>query len=200
MARGMLAVTRDRNGSPTPVTITGVQRRCFIDTQPDADSGYPGLYGNAFAWAPENQVRRATRALSPPTISNILAMAAPPGGYGEYSRHEIIDILTTAYTGFAAAKSESKHIVSHDARTIIHTGFWGCGAFGGNRTLMTMLQAVAGGLAGVDIVFWAFDETGVEIAQDAYELQELLEKDSSLEGLIGRMVMEGFGWGVSDGN
>ena len=63
-----------------------------------------------------------------------------------------------------------------------------------------MLQAVAGGLAGVDIVFWAFDETGVEIAQDAYELQELLEKDSSLEGLIGRMVMEGFGWGVSDGN
>ena len=105
LSRGMSAMTVDQHWNPTPVTVTGVQRRCVLDTLPNPTAGYPqGLYGNAFARATEEQIRAATRPLAPPTISNILAMAAPDGGYGEYSGEEILRILTTAYTGFMAAR------------------------------------------------------------------------------------------------
>jgi len=84
LARGMKALTVDERGSPTPVTITGAQRRCVIDTRPNPEAGYPnGLYGNAFARATPAQVRAATTPLSPPTLSNIVALAAPDGGFGE---------------------------------------------------------------------------------------------------------------------
>lgn len=56
-------------GRPTPVLVTGVERRCRIATDPDAGEGRPhGLYGNAFAHADRKTVRRATTAIDPPTI------------------------------------------------------------------------------------------------------------------------------------
>lgn len=202
LSSGMEAVTVDKSGKPTPVTITGVQRRCIIDTLPNAAIGCPtGLYGNAFARATQVQVKAATKPLSPPTISNILAMAALPGGHGEYSREEILYILITAYTGFSAAKAESERLIPDCSRTVIHTGFWGCGAFGGNRKLMTILQSLAGDLAGVETVFWAFDEDGVKLAREARQWFEDLEKDIlSVAILLDRLVEEKFQWGISDGN
>lgn len=202
LARGMPAVTRDPQGRPTPVTITGVQRRCAINTQPDPAAGHPqGLYGNAFGRATEEQVRAATRALIPPTISHILAMAAPDGGSGEYRREEILDVLTTAFTGFLAAQTESRRLAGGEAQAVIHTGFWGCGAFGGNRSLMTILQALAADLAGVDVVFWASDRSGVEIATDARRWYEQVRAGYPMvDSLVNRLVEEKFYWGISDGN
>ena len=202
LSRGMPAVTVDEQGNPTPVTVTGVQRRCVINTLPNPEAGYPtGLYGNAFARATQHQVRVATTPLSPPTVSNILAMAAPPGGHGEYSREEMLHVLTTAYTGFSAARAESDRLVPEVSRTVIHTGFWGCGAFGGNRTLMTILQSLASELAGVATVFWAFDEPGVRLAGEArHRYEGLREGTTSVGNLLDRLVEERFQWGVSDGN
>jgi Poly (ADP-ribose) glycohydrolase (PARG) len=40
----------------------------------------------------------------------------------------------------------------------VHTGYWGCGAFGGNRVLMALLQVLAAGSAGLDqLVFHVGD-------------------------------------------
>lgn len=194
--------TVDERGRPTPVTIVGVQRRCAVDTLPNPAAGRPGgLYGNAFARAPAKQVAAAVKPLSPPTNSNILAMAAPPGGYGEYEREEMVYVLNAAYTGFSAARRESERIIPTGSRTVIHTGFWGCGAFGGNRTLMTVLQALAADLAGVDIVFWAVDKPGVELAKNARQRYERLrDTTSSVSHLLDHLVQQEFQWGVSDGN
>jgi len=202
LSRGVLPVTVDRYGNPTPVTVTGIQRRCAIDTLPNPAIGCPnGLYGNAFARATGEQVRAVTTPLSPPTISNILAMASLVGGRGEYSRDEMLSILTTAYTGFMAARAESVRLVPGAARTVIHTGFWGCGAFGGNRRLMTILQSLAGDLAGTETVFWAFDEPGVQFAADSRRWYELVrEGEPSVDSLLDCFVEERFQWGVSDGN
>ena len=42
------------------------------------------------------------------------------------------------------------------ARVVVHTGHWGCGAFGGNRVLMALLQVVAARMAGLErLVFHA---------------------------------------------
>ncbi len=64
----------------------------------------------------------------------------------------------TAYTGFRAAVCESE-----DRPAIVHTGFWGCGAFGGNRRLMPMLQAMVATVAGMQrLVCHALDNPVIE--------------------------------------
>jgi Poly (ADP-ribose) glycohydrolase (PARG), Macro domain fold len=199
---GIQPMTVDEQGRPRPVTISGVQRRCAIDTLPNLAAGRPaGLYGNAFSDAELEDVLSACTPLTPPTISNILALAAPPGGYGIYSYDEIMYIARAAFSGYKAAQFESQEVGGNRVRTDIHSGFWGCGAFGGNRTLMTILQALAGDLAGVDLKFYAFDETGVGVAEEALDLySKLLETNTTTEGFIEAVFEQRFLWGVSDGN
>lgn len=200
LAAGKQARTVDASGRPTPVTITGVERRCAFNTLPDPKTGRKSLYGNAFARASVQEVLAACKLISPPTISNILAMAAPSGGWGAYSSDELSHILATAYTGFVAARGESER-VGPDVRTVIHTGFWGCGAFGGNRILMTILQALAGELAEVDIVFHSVDATGASLAKEGMRLYKSLRaSSSSTSQIVDAIHKQGFVWGESDGN
>ncbi|HOR29186.1 MAG TPA: hypothetical protein PLS90_09185 [Candidatus Sumerlaeota bacterium] len=197
-ARGASALTEQR-GQPTPVLVKGVERRCRIATDRNAEAGRPaGLYGNAFQAAAEEAIRRATTRIEPPTITNLIAMAAPAGGDGRYDEEEIERILTTAHTGFRAAVLESG-----GAPAVVHTGFWGCGAFGGNRQLMALLQVLAAGMAGVArLVFHTFDAAGNAAfdaaagrAREALGAGEIPTRD-----LIRRIAEMGFEWGVSDGN
>lgn len=47
---------------PTPVLISGLERRCSVDLAPNAAQGRPnGLYGNAFASAEPGAVSRAVK-------------------------------------------------------------------------------------------------------------------------------------------
>lgn len=201
-AAGTEPRTVDDNGCPTPVTISGVQRRCAIDTRPNPQDGRPrGLYGNAFARASVAMVRAATRAVAPPTISHILAMAAPACGSGAYTRDEIMLVLTTAYSGFLAAHEKSERRGGSGGRTVIHTGFWGCGAFGGNRTLMTILQALAADLAGVEVVFHTFDGAGESLAMEAWGLYaQVRGHNASTAQMANALAQRAFRWGESDGN
>jgi hypothetical protein len=201
-AQGRAGRTEDEQGHPTPVTVAGVQRRCVIQTGADPAAGRPrALYGNAFSRATVNQVIAATTRLDPPTVSNILAIAAPDGGVGPYSADEIEGILVTAFSGFAAAAQEGARILGRSARTLVHTGFWGCGAFGGNRTLMTILQALAADLAGVELVFHAVDPQGVQAAKAAHNAYLLLRSGGDTVAKI-ILELEGaeYEWGESDGN
>ena len=79
---GLKPVTGE-DGYPTPALIIGVERRCYVATDPNDAEGRPhGLYGNWFSVAPEDVVRRATKIIDPATVSNILAMEAPSWGQG----------------------------------------------------------------------------------------------------------------------
>jgi hypothetical protein len=205
-ATGKLPLTRTvENGRPTPVLIRGAQRLISVATDANAVEGRPaGLYGNRFAAAPVEAVRRATRRIDPPTVTNLIAIAAPSHGSGAYSRAEIEYVLTTAFTGFAAAVLESEEAVGTAATTVVHTGFWGCGAFGGNRVLMPALQILAAHLAGVDrFVFHAFDAAGMAKFSEAVKLLEQIlaaTKRVDVTTVITRLVKMNFRWGVSDGN
>jgi hypothetical protein len=204
-ARGRDALTVEPDGRPTPVLVKGVERRCRVATDCNAGELRPhGLYGNAFARADPEAIKRATARIDPPAITNILAMAAPHGGRGRYTREEIETILVTAYSGFRAAALESQRGGGPATPVVVHTGFWGCGAFGGDRRLMAMLQALAAGMAGLDrLVFHAFDPAGAKTLQDALGLMnENLagEPEMGLDRLLDRIAAMGFAWGVSDGN
>jgi hypothetical protein len=196
----------EENGQPTPVLVMGVERRCSVATNPDTALGRPhGLYGNHFSAASPEAIKKATRPILPPTITNLLAMAAPAGGYGRYTRQKIETILATAFTGFSAACLESCREKDPLPRVVVHTGFWGCGAYGGHRVLMALLQLLAARLARLDhLVFHIGDAPGAGSYSEAVRILErvLLPGNRPLEvsQLIDRIESMGFEWGTSDGN
>lgn len=202
VAAGLPTLTATRDGRATPVTIAGVERHCSIDTLPRPEQGRPqGLYGNLFASATKKQIKDAVDVLTPPTVSNIVAMAAPYPSSGRYTAAQISSVVSTAYTAFAAASRETTRLHGDSARTTIHSGHWGCGAFGGNRTLMTILQLLSADLANVDLRFWAFDEEGSRIASEALlHYEELIARSASVATLLQALESEGYLWGQSDGN
>ena len=188
------------NMQPVPILISGVPRRMRFATEANAAELRPGgLYGRAFASAPVAALRRAVKRIDPPTASNILAIEAPVGGYGPYTTVTLRFILETAYTGFRAALLETADLAGA-SRAVIHTGFWGCGAYGGNRTIMTMLQLLAARLARVpSLVFHSGDEAGNESFTTAAGIYAGL-KATSVESLLTEMERMGYSWGTSDGN
>jgi len=193
------------NGVPTPILVTGVERRCRVATDRNTERGHPdGLYGNAFARASEAAVQAATARIEPPTITNFIAIAAPHGGRGPYTQDEVEHILRTAFTGFRAAQLESDNSRTRTVPMIVHTGFWGCGAFGGHRVLMAMLQVLAAGMAGVSrLVFHCFNQGGVRALAEATTRLRAVAPGGTMAStgqLIGQVVDMGFRWGVSDGN
>jgi Poly (ADP-ribose) glycohydrolase (PARG), Macro domain fold len=194
--------TTTANGRPTPVLVMGAQRRLSIRTAPGAESGGPSwLYGMAFEHATADAVRAATTRIDPPTVSNILAIRAPNGGRGRYRREEIGLALSTAYSGFRAAVLESRRAVGPEAAAAIHSGFWGCGAFGGNRVMMTLLQVLAADLAGVArLVLHVGDAGGRSSVDRALELAAGLPAAATQPELIAHIEALGLEWGVSDGN
>jgi hypothetical protein len=82
----------------SPILIRGAERRVAVDVAPGEDRPR-GLYGNQFASSSAEAVRRATHLLQPPTITNLICIAALNGGFGRYTLAQITDLFTTAYTG-----------------------------------------------------------------------------------------------------
>jgi len=201
LAEGQLAQTEDATGC-TPVLVAGAERRCTIETAPAREPGREyGLYGNRFAAAPADVIHRAIRVHPQPGRTNLVAMAAPVGS-GRYTRVQIEQILVTAYTGFAAAVGETAQLWP-SAAAEIRTGFWGCGAFGGNREIMVILQLLAARLAGtVRLRFYAFDDAGrASFTAGAAALDRVLgEPGEPLGEVLGRITKLGYEWGMSDGN
>jgi Poly (ADP-ribose) glycohydrolase (PARG) len=130
-------------------------------------------------------------------------MSAPPGGSGLYSEAEVHSILTTAFTGFLAARVDGATDGSA-ARTVVHTGHWGTGAFGGDKALMAILQILAARLAGVDrLVYHTFDSAGSEPYREAARFIERhvpAERSLPTRDVLREVLAMEFAWGVSDGN
>jgi Poly (ADP-ribose) glycohydrolase (PARG) len=204
VAAGRTTLTVER-GRPTPVLVMGAERRVRIATHRGAERGGPSwLYGIAFAEAAADDVRQATIRIDPPTTSNIIAIAAPFGGHGRYRREQIGSALSTAHSGFRAAVLESRRTAGPDARVVVHSGFWGCGAFGGNRVMMTLLQTLAAEMAGVDeLVMHIGDASGRAPVEEAGALlRDALAEPGPMDtaALVGRIESIGLEWGHSDGN
>jgi hypothetical protein len=202
VAEGRPATTM-ANHRPTPVLVMGAERRLSINTAPGAGSGGPSwIYGGAFfAAASAETIREASTRIDPPTVSNIIAIAAPYGGRGRYTQDQIELAIATAYSGFRAAVLESRRAAGPDVPVAIHSGFWGCGAFGGNRLMMTLVQVLAADLAGVDrLVLHVGDPSGRSTVEHALALVPDLASNTSVAELTTGLETLGLTWRVSDGN
>lgn len=188
------------DGSPTPLLFTHVARKLSITTHPTRE--WPkGLYGRQFEYASSQHVEAATRVLIPPTRTNLLAIEAPAYGEGRYTTHEVRFILETAYSGFVALKEEGQYL-GYPASTTLNTGYWGCGAYGGNKTLMLVTQMLAADWAGLSrIVFHLGHSHAPTAFTEAVGLyQDLSKHQASPVAAIKRLVGMHFEWGESDGN
>jgi hypothetical protein len=190
-----LAAWTEEDLGPTPVLVANVERRCTLETAASLARPF-GLYGNQFARADASTIRGALVRHEPPQRSNLIAIAAPVGS-GRYTSAQISRVIVTAYTGFAAAVHES----GPDAEVELCTGFWGCGAFGGNRELMTALQLFAARLAGVPRVkFYAFDDAGrADFLRGQAALGRALAGTTRVAEVIDRIDAAGYVWGVGNG-
>ncbi len=191
--------SQNAEGNATPYLLQNIERRVFVSTDENKQLGRPfGLYGNNFMQATPEAIENATHILSPPTLSNILAISAISKGHGRYTRHQINKLFSTLYTGFMAARIESQQM-----ETIIHTGNWGCGAFGGNPILIAILQITAAFCVGIDKLIY---HTLSKYAQFT-QAKEIFEND--LKSVLFKkgpspvlLLIENLGleWGMSDGN
>lgn len=203
LAEGEALCTSDERRVPTPLLFENVQRLAAIATGRDLDAAWTsGLYGRRFVEAPATAVVDAVTRLRPATRSNIVAIEAPANGRGTYERRQIESALLAATAAFQAVRACSS------TRAIVHTGFWGCGAYGGNRVLMTLVQLVAARVAGLDrIVVHALDRDGIDDVERAVAaLATILEvldphhQGTALGDVAGTLEAMDFVWGDGDGN
>jgi len=73
-----LQVIQQAEAKPTPILVSGAERRCRVATDVNVFEGRPnGLYGNRFGNASVDVISRATIRIDPPTITNLIAIVAP---------------------------------------------------------------------------------------------------------------------------
>ena len=156
------------------------------------------IYGNAFANATETELTEACQYLHKPQLVNLIAIEAPSYGHGLYSFEQIQFILITAFTGFKAARLLAKKtralnlglssVRSTDhspLRTVIHTGWWGCGAYGNNRQMMILTQILAAHWAGIDeLIFHVQNEEYRRETVQARNIATTLLSETKWENVI----------------
>ena len=181
---------------PTPWIFENVPRWIEVDTAPVDESGETrSIYGNAFADADYELLRRAiTLEEDPEARSNVIAMAAPCPGYGAYKPHEIEQLLSTVLAGFAPAVAAGA-----GKKTVIHTGRWGAGAFGGSEELALCAQIAGGMLCGVTKLY--FHAVSAACLENALETAKTIVTGSTYaEQLVEKLLARNYRWGRGDGN
>ncbi|KAL4441344.1 hypothetical protein ABPG74_013639 [Tetrahymena malaccensis] len=199
--------TQESN-NPTPVLIMNVPRIGTIDIRPDAKY-QKGLYGNNFRNLKEQDLKEKLTVFQNEDLvyTNIIAMSALGYNHGEYTRYQILFTLETAWKAFSQAVQCTKNYYPNTS-CVIHTGNWGCGAFGNNYQLMAILQVLAANLAGVEILHYhTFNQHGTNQytigIQLYYEIISGItqnQRQVTLDEIIDKILKQKFVWGVSDGN
>jgi len=167
------------------------------------------VYGNAFAKASDRQLVQACEYLSKPQTVNLIAIEAPSHGRGAYTHDQIEYILLTCYASFKAAqvlankthalntqnqRSSSRGGNSH-FRTIIHTGWWGCGAYGNNRQMMILTQLLAAYWTQIDeLIFHTQTNDYQRDIEAARVFVEKVLKEKQINNVIEQIVKLNLQW------
>ena len=108
-ARPPLHFTVEANFWPTPILITNVPRQAILSTDPNPAEGRPaGLYGNRFADAPADAIRKATHPHAAHPLQHHRHRSPPPRGTANTPTRQIRNILNlTACTAHAPPPNPS---------------------------------------------------------------------------------------------
>lgn len=179
----------------TPYLIENVPLWMTVNSYPKLEDGMSvRIYGSSFVEAPQEAIDAGCKVFEGDVKDNIMAIAAPSFGRGEYSYEDIELILKTLISAFSQAKD-----LASGKKCIVHGGNWGCGAFGGNLELMYFAQMYAASVCGIDeIVLHAVEDD--DAYDDAEWKYEHLDDEMSLDSVVNYLVKQEYVWGRSNGN
>lgn len=177
----------------SPYLIENAPYWIKIDTSPILKDGTVGnLYSWNFVDASEEEVNAGISIIQKEIKNNIIAMAAPSRGKGEYTKEQLTRSLETVIVAFGAAKKISN--TNKFEKCIIHTGNWGCGAFGNSKELMYLVQILGASVVGVDkLVFHSVDEEIFNLAKNKFN-------NCDVNDIIGYLQNQHYQWRESDNN
>ena len=189
---------------PTPILIENVPQWIRVDTKPTMPDGTQvSIYGNNFAFANQEQIDAGITIMTDDVKCNVICASAPFGGNGDYTAKEIDYTLRAAFSAFEQTVALSKKnlklgdYVDSTVLTVIHTGNWGCGAYGGNYELMYLIQMIASSAVGVnELVFHSPKNDFFDKAQDKFQTLQGM----SLSECAAFLKRQKYRWGMSDGN
>jgi len=191
------ATTQDKHGGPTPVIVQNVPHLGTLDLKNGS------LYGNKFRIASSDVVNDAftvESSLKSAPKANIIAISSLRCKSGEYKESQIRYLLESCIAAFGGARAT----LNNSKKLAIHTGFLGCGAFGGHKVLMCLIQIVAATICNVDyLCINVVDKNGMSFATEAYKLynNDFKSKETwNFSEIVKQLVSYGFKWGQSDGN
>ena len=184
----------EEKGEPTPFIVEGAPYWLRVVTNPRLPTGEVlNLYGRNFWVAPREILDIAVNPVVDERKNNIIAMAAPALGEGEYERRDIEQILKTVIVSFSAAVS-----LSGGKKCVIHTGNWGAGAFGNNRELIYLAQLVGASVAGgVELIFHAIDDGDFAAAQKKFDGWK---GSADFAECVDFLMNQHYHWSSGDGN
>jgi hypothetical protein len=107
------------------------------------------LYGNYFTNATQREILTRLTPFSYRTSSNIFAIVAPHISSAlegqPYQKKDLGRLFFTFYNA-----SQSIKVTCPGKKIVLHTGNWGCGAFGNDPKTVYILQMAAARFAGID--------------------------------------------------
>ena len=141
-------------------------------------------YGGSFKCIGRSDGKLSVDDRNRSCVSIVAIDAIPFGGYegesSQYSRAAVIRELNKAYCGFGFAIPGDD--VQSGERVPVATGNWGCGAFGGNKQLKTLIQWAAASRVGRPVQYYSFRDK--YLAQAQTKLVESLLKHQVTVGQL----------------
>ncbi|WKY05236.1 hypothetical protein Q1695_005895 [Nippostrongylus brasiliensis] len=139
-------------------------------------SSYCG-YGETLEWEPYERFGVEPRDKFRRVKCELVAMDAKlfkPGFRNvQYKKESIDRDLNKAYVGFLSRHREASPVA---------TGNWGCGVFGGDKELKSLIQMIAAGRAGRDMIYYTFANQRFEVSMS--ELYEKLVQKKATVGAV----------------
>ena len=187
-------VTKE-NKKPTPYIFEGVPYWLRINLSYNGQN----LYGRNFRNASKDLLEKAVQVVQEEKLVNIIAARAPACGSGQYTKAQLAEFLESAYCAFRGAvlcnAADSDGSESKPVR--IHTGNWGCGAFGNNLTVSYLVQLIAGSFAKTGtLIFHAPDKPTL---QKAIDLISTLPSKLTFSQAVDFLFEQKLCWNESDG-
>ncbi|XP_072439495.1 poly(ADP-ribose) glycohydrolase isoform X1 [Chiloscyllium punctatum] len=146
---------------------------CLIITGTEQYSVYEG-YADTYKWV-ESYNDKTLRDAWQRCNTEIVAIDALPFRryLDQFSPCSLKREVNKAYCGFVRPGIDPKNL------SAVATGNWGCGAFGGDARLKSLLQLMAAAEAGRDVVYSTFGDR--ELMIEIYEMHKfLIEKEQTI--------------------
>ncbi|XP_078055642.1 poly(ADP-ribose) glycohydrolase isoform X2 [Mustelus asterias] len=153
---------------------------CLIITGTEQYSVYEG-YADTYKWVGSCS-DKIQRDVWQRRNTEIVAIDAMPFRryLDQFSPCHLKREINKAYCGFVRPGVDPKNL------SAVATGNWGCGAFGGDARLKSLLQMMAATEAGRDVVYFTFGDR--ELMTEIYEMHRFLIEKEQTVGHIYRLL------------